>query len=155
MLIFFSAGQIGPCVYGSEALRHPPYLTKTERPRFIRAYYQLWGFMIIPQTVWQARIESMRLKELYHLCDISKLTQKHWERGRGCTTLLGRTSTYTASSQFCYFLLDASNYPDNYGSMPKGLPEIYCDKHLTGRGIMPRLKATIASLSCGIIGRKI
>ena len=62
-------------MYGPEALRHPPHLTKPERPRFIRAYYQLWGFMIIPQTGWRAQLESMSLKELYHLCDISKLTQ--------------------------------------------------------------------------------
>ncbi|CZR66584.1 uncharacterized protein PAC_16485 [Phialocephala subalpina] len=51
--------------------RRPPYLTHTERPRFIRIHYQLWGMMKLDPGEWQARLEKMRLKDLYFLFEMS------------------------------------------------------------------------------------
>lgn len=60
--------------YGPGALGHPPYLTRTERPRFIRSYYQLWGLLEIEDPVErQVRLQSMSLKQLLYLCEISWL----------------------------------------------------------------------------------
>ena len=60
--------------YGAGARRHPPYLTRTERPRFIRSYYRFWGLLTIDDPVErQARLQSMSLKQLIYLCEISWL----------------------------------------------------------------------------------
>lgn len=61
--------------YGPGARSHPPYLTRTERLRFFRSYYQLWGFMKVAPAEWQSRFESMTLKQLYQLHEMSKLRQ--------------------------------------------------------------------------------
>lgn len=61
--------------YGEGARRHPKTLTSTERPRFIRSYYQLWSMMTIDAEEWQPRLDTMSLKQLYYLCEMSKLTQ--------------------------------------------------------------------------------
>jgi hypothetical protein len=59
--------------YGSR--RHPPQLTRTERHRFIRGYYQIWGLMKLDESEWDSRLEPMKLKRLYQLCEMSKLRQ--------------------------------------------------------------------------------
>ncbi|KAL8895446.1 MAG: hypothetical protein Q9207_008168 [Kuettlingeria erythrocarpa] len=60
--------------YGAGAVRHPPYLTRTERPRFIRSYYQLWGLMRLETAAErQTRLESRTLKQLIHLYEMSML----------------------------------------------------------------------------------
>ena len=61
--------------YGAGAHRHPPSLTWSERPRFIRSYYQLWGMMKLDPTEWQSRLEPMTMKQLYQLYEMSTLTQ--------------------------------------------------------------------------------
>ncbi len=61
--------------YGPGARRHPPSLTQAERLRFTRYYYQLWGIMQLDPAKWQSRLESMTLKQLYLLHEISKLWQ--------------------------------------------------------------------------------
>ena len=62
-------------IYGPGARKHPPHLTRTERPRFIRSYYQLWGLMKSDPAEWQSRLEPMTLKQLYHLSEMCALTQ--------------------------------------------------------------------------------
>ena len=60
--------------YGAGARRHPPYLTRTERPRFIQSYYRFWGLLTIDDIVeHQSRLQSMSLKQLLYLCEISWL----------------------------------------------------------------------------------
>ncbi|KAL8718020.1 MAG: hypothetical protein Q9225_004806 [Loekoesia sp. 1 TL-2023] len=62
--------------YGDGVVRHPPHLTRTERPRFISSYYQLWALLKINNVaVWEARLASMTLKQLFHLYEMSKLPQ--------------------------------------------------------------------------------
>ena len=61
--------------YGPGARRHPPSLTRTERLRFTRSYYQLWGLMKLDPAKWQSRFESMTLKKLYEVHEISKIWQ--------------------------------------------------------------------------------
>ena len=60
--------------YGAGALKRPPYLIRTERPRFIRSYYHFWGLLAIDNLEQQqSRLQSMSLKQLLYLCEISWL----------------------------------------------------------------------------------
>lgn len=61
--------------YGEGARRHPPYLTSKERPRFVRLYYQIWGLMKLNADQQQSRLQSMSLKQLYRLHEMSRLPQ--------------------------------------------------------------------------------
>ena len=61
--------------YGKGVPRHPPHLTRTERIRFTRSYYVLWGLMTLPAASWQPRLELLTLKQLYYLLEMSQLTQ--------------------------------------------------------------------------------
>ncbi|TVY32683.1 hypothetical protein LSUB1_G007619 [Lachnellula subtilissima] len=63
----------GPPVPGRN--RHPPHLTRGERARFIRIYYQLWGLMKLETPNVQARLDSIRLKDLFLLYEMSRLNQ--------------------------------------------------------------------------------
>lgn len=74
ILIFSPAGpwDAEKC-YGAQ--RHPPYLTRTERPRFIRSYYQLWSLMKLDTAKWRSRLEAASLKQLMLLYEMSNLTQ--------------------------------------------------------------------------------
>lgn len=62
--------------YGAGAHRHPPTLTCTERLRFVRSYYTLWGLMKTDDSSKRlSRLKSMTLKQLYRLYEMTKLTQ--------------------------------------------------------------------------------
>ena len=61
--------------YGARATKHPPNLTTTERTRFIRTYYSLWGLMKLDPAEWPPRLESLTQQQLYYLLDLAKLTQ--------------------------------------------------------------------------------
>lgn len=61
--------------YGAEARGHPPTMTDTERTRFVRTYYSLWGLMKLNPAEWAPRLESMTSQQLYHLHEMTKLTQ--------------------------------------------------------------------------------
>jgi len=64
----------GTTVPRSNRWRHPPCLTATERPRFIRAYYQFWSLLIRRDPALQRqRLESLTLKELYRMWEIPLL----------------------------------------------------------------------------------
>lgn len=79
VLIKFEGGGFdGEKIYGPLGARkryHPPNLTRTERPRFIRAYYQLWGMMKLDPAKWLSRLESITLKRLYELHEMTHLWQ--------------------------------------------------------------------------------
>ncbi|KAL8784278.1 MAG: hypothetical protein Q9195_009114 [Heterodermia aff. obscurata] len=52
--------------------QHPPYLTTTERSRFTRSYYQLWGLAKIEDPAeLNTRFESMTVQHLLHLLGIA------------------------------------------------------------------------------------
>jgi len=53
----------------------PPTLTRTERPRFIRTYYSIWGLMRLDASEWESRLQAMTSQELYYLWEMSRLTQ--------------------------------------------------------------------------------
>ena len=68
----------GKKFYGPKGARpryHPSTLTRTERPRFIRSYYQLWGMLKLKPAQWQSRLESMTLKRLFELHEMTKIWQ--------------------------------------------------------------------------------
>lgn len=59
-------------LYSLEPLRHPSYLTRTERSRFIRSYYELWGLMKINDSAeLKARLQSMTFQQLLHVQGIT------------------------------------------------------------------------------------
>lgn len=49
----------------SAAQSHPPFLTPTERRRFISSYYQLWTLMYSDRTARQRKLEETPLKRLF------------------------------------------------------------------------------------------
>lgn len=61
--------------YGTGWRQHPPCLTRTELPRFIRSYYQLWSLMELDPGEWQSRLEAVSLKQLILSYEMSNLTQ--------------------------------------------------------------------------------
>lgn len=48
----------------------PPYLTPTERPRFIRIVYRLWGLFLNSEDEIDQRLKSYKLKDLLSLEDV-------------------------------------------------------------------------------------
>lgn len=49
-------------------------MTSTERPRFIRSYYQLWGLMKLRSPAeCHSRLKSMSMKQLYRLHETSEI----------------------------------------------------------------------------------
>lgn len=61
--------------YGAGAEEHPSTLTRTERKRFVRTYYSLWGLLRIDPSAWDSRLQAMTSRELYYLHEMTKLTQ--------------------------------------------------------------------------------
>jgi len=61
--------------YGKGVYEHPPTLTRTERSRFIRSYYSIWGLMKLDPKEWESRLQAMTSQELYYLREVSKWTQ--------------------------------------------------------------------------------
>lgn len=49
---------------------HPPYLTPTERPRFIRAYYRLWGILELEGSAWYERYAQWTAWQLNRTCEM-------------------------------------------------------------------------------------
>lgn len=44
---------------------HPNYLTSTERRRFFRVYYQLWGLLRLADAGWASAIKTLPIKDVY------------------------------------------------------------------------------------------
>ena len=61
--------------YRAGAEEHPSTLTRTERKRFVRTYYSLWGLLRIDPSAWDSRLQAMTFRELYYLHEMTKLTQ--------------------------------------------------------------------------------
>ena len=60
--------------YGAGALKHPPFLIRTEMPQFIPSFYQFWGILIINNLEQRhTRLQSKSLKQLLYLRKISWL----------------------------------------------------------------------------------
>ena len=55
--------------------RHPPYLTRTERHRFIRSYYGLWGLMTLEQSSLESDLQKLSQKRLRLLHEMTILPQ--------------------------------------------------------------------------------
>jgi len=53
--------------------RHPPYLTPTERSRFIRAYYRLWGLLELEDSAWSQRYARWTAWQLNRTCEMALL----------------------------------------------------------------------------------
>ncbi|PLB44950.1 hypothetical protein P170DRAFT_479489 [Aspergillus steynii IBT 23096] len=50
----------------------PQHLTDTERRRFIRAYYQMWGVLILELEKQNDRMDSISLKDLAVMVDLTE-----------------------------------------------------------------------------------
>ncbi|KAF4629368.1 hypothetical protein G7Y89_g8778 [Cudoniella acicularis] len=53
---------------------HPLKFASTERPLFIRSYYQLLNLLTINPLQWQSRLEQMTLNQLHLLHETTRLT---------------------------------------------------------------------------------
>jgi hypothetical protein len=61
--------------YGPGATGHPPTLTRTERPRCIRLYYQLWSLTRLCASEQVLRLKGTTLKRLFQLFEMSMLDE--------------------------------------------------------------------------------
>lgn len=57
----------------------PPYLRKCERPRFIRAAYQLWSLILLDPTLRELGLSTLKYKDIYTLMDLTQL--QFWAEG--------------------------------------------------------------------------
>lgn len=46
-------------------LKHPPWLSRTERQRFLRAYYFVWRLVSTPAEAWPGRVRTLCIRDLY------------------------------------------------------------------------------------------
>jgi hypothetical protein len=58
--------------YGARPSKHPPNLTKNERIRFVRCYYQFWGILKLDPSEQQLRLDSIPLRQLFYLSEMGK-----------------------------------------------------------------------------------
>ena len=59
--------------------QHPPYLTSTERPRFMRAYYRVWRLLELDVSARQRCYKQWTLRQLYRTCEMTVLPQPFGE----------------------------------------------------------------------------
>lgn len=59
--------------------QHPPYLTSTERPRFMRAYYRVWRLLELDDSARQHCYQQRTLRQLYRTCEMTVLPQPFGE----------------------------------------------------------------------------
>lgn len=50
-------------------------MTPSERRRFVRSYYRIWGLLKVDSSEWQSRLDALPLRELYYLWEMTKLFQ--------------------------------------------------------------------------------
>lgn len=67
--------------------RRPKYLTPTERHRFTRTYYQLWGMMRLDPSQWQTTLDSLTLKAAYLLRELCCLNSNIGSEEEGSTSI--------------------------------------------------------------------
>ena len=60
-------------------IQHPPYLTSTERPRFMRAYYRVWRLLELDNSARQHCYKQWTLRQLYRTCEMAGLPQPFGE----------------------------------------------------------------------------
>ena len=95
-----------------------PHLTESERPRFIRAAYQLWSLILLDSTLRELRISTLKLKDIQTLIDLVELscwrelqlildkqTMEMEEQDPGLITEIGRVPLTSAA-----FLIIAKFY---------------------------------------------
>lgn len=54
-------------------------MTKRERPRFIRAAYQLWSLILLDPILRELRISTLKYKDIYTLIDLAQI--QFWADG--------------------------------------------------------------------------
>lgn len=118
-----SIGSYGP----KEALEgrsRLPHLTKSERPRFIRAAYQMWSLILLDPTLRELRISTLKFKDVQTLIDLVELsswaelrliqdkqTMEIEEQNLGLVTDIGRIQlTWAAKLIIAKFYLEGRAY---------------------------------------------
>lgn len=68
-----NAGPIDNCYIFSNGkiIELPPYLTKTERTRFIRSLYKLWGLVLLDDETKKEKIKTFVFKDVVAIYDLS------------------------------------------------------------------------------------
>ena len=57
---------------GGKRVELPPYLTKTERTRFIRTLYKLWGLILLDDEAKKEKIKSLVFKDVVAIYELSQ-----------------------------------------------------------------------------------
>lgn len=57
---------------GGKRVELPPYLTKTERTRFIRTLYKLWGLVLLDDEAKREKIKSLVFKDVVAIYELSQ-----------------------------------------------------------------------------------
>lgn len=53
---------------------HPPELSSSEKPRFIRAYYYVWGLLCLPESAWPERLSHLPLRHMFYVEEMSRVS---------------------------------------------------------------------------------
>ncbi|KAJ5201418.1 uncharacterized protein N7498_006081 [Penicillium cinerascens] len=90
--------------YGGKEFREGsprfPHLTESERPRFIRAAYQMWSLILLDSTLRELRISTLKFKDIQTLIDLVELC-----RFRGFSLILDK-QTMELEAQTLGLLVD-------------------------------------------------
>lgn len=53
---------------------HRPELSSSEKSRFIRAYYYVWGLLCLPESAWPERLSHLPLRYIFYVEEMSRVS---------------------------------------------------------------------------------
>jgi len=78
--VVVSVGRFGiQPTYGGR--RHPPTLTRNERLRFIRSWYQFWCLLDLDAAGLQSALHDIPLQQLFYLEEMARISEHSTQRG--------------------------------------------------------------------------
>lgn len=111
-----------------------PHLTESERPRFIRAAYQMWSLILLDSTLRELRISTLKFEDVQILIDLVELScrgdlrlildkemMEMEEQNLGLVADIGRISLTSAAE-----LINAKFYFEGKRYSPLAPYEIAC-----------------------------
>lgn len=57
-----------------KATMHPPELSSSEKSRFIRAYYYVWGLLCLSESAWPERLSHLPLRYICYVEEMSRVS---------------------------------------------------------------------------------
>lgn len=65
---------------------HPPELSLSEKSRFIKSYYYVWGLLCLQESSWPERLSRLPLRYMYYVDELSRVS-KHSKSGPALKSL--------------------------------------------------------------------